>query len=167
MTSLPVFRQMFGYSTLPLCQLQHPRCWQISECLYNTYSGVRGVVKIWPRRSRALPNIRNNKKTGAFSTDAQSQYFLKVSWDLQAYFDTADGALLSLQFCIFFQTRLVIRTLQFCKSNARGPKGVVSPQKFLQGSETEKRELLGGMDEKSISPTTNRRFFLTIWPPNP
>ena len=37
---------------------------------------------------------------------------------------------------------------------SRGPlKGAVSAQKALQGSETETRELLGGMEENSVSPT--------------
>ena len=37
---------------------------------------------------------------------------------------------------------------------SRGPlKDAMSAQKVLQGSETETRELLGGTEEKSVSPT--------------
>ena len=43
----------------------------------------------------------------------------------------------------------------------RGPlKGAVSAQKALQGSEMETGELLGGMEEKSVSPTKDHRFAL-------
>ena len=38
----------------------------------------------------------------------------------------------------------------------------MSAQKALQGSETERRELLGGMEENSVSPID----FLPIWLPN-
>ena len=54
------------------------------------------------------------------------QLFLAVSWDLRAYHDTPNGVLVSL-----------------C-----GPlKGAVSAEKALQGSKTEMRELLGGMEK--------------------
>ena len=41
----------------------------------------------------------------------------------------------------------------------RGPlKGDVSAQKALQGSETDMRELLGGTEENSVSPTRGIYF---------
>ena len=43
---------------------------------------------------------------------------------------------------------------------SRGPlKGTVSAQKPLQGSETETRQLLGGTEENSVSPTRGPWFF--------
>ena len=42
--------------------------------------------------------------------------------------------------------------LEVMHEASRGPlKGAVSAQKALRGSETEKRELLGGTEEKSMS----------------
>ena len=44
--------------------------------------------------------------------------------------------------------------------SSRGPfKGAVSAQKALQGSETEKRELLGGTEQKTVSPKRDHFAF--------
>ena len=58
----------------------------------------------------------------------------------------------------------VLRSVKLQKQRMRhdwGPfGGAVSDQKALQGSWTELRELLGGMDENSFSPTRGRWFAL-------
>ena len=38
-------------------------------------------------------------------------------------------------------------------------KAVISAQKALQGSKTERRELLGVTEENSVSPTRGHRFY--------
>ena len=68
-----------------------------------------------------------------------SWVFLTVSWGLRALRDTPDGVLVSLE----FQKQHM----------SGGPlKGTFSAQIALLGSETEKRDLLAGTEEKSVFP---------------
>ena len=90
-----------------------------------------------------VPQFLEQQKIGVFSTNALKglrQLFLTVSWDLHAWHGTPESVLVSLQF-----RKQHMRRVQ-------GPSRVPCQlKKALQGSKTETAELLGGMEEKSIS----------------
>ena len=97
----------------------------------------QGVVK----GGSGPPTFLEQRKESlvAFSTNAQSR-FVSVVLD----------CVLRLCPCIFV-------VLEAMHEASQGPlKGLVSAQKAFQGCETETRELLGGTEENSVSPTRDQ-----------
>ena len=83
----------------------------------------------------------------AFSTNAHSRFelaVLAVSWDLER----------GTPSCVLVTLYVLLETTH------KVSRGAVSAQKALQGSKTVTRELLGGTEEKSISPTRGHWFAL-------
>ena len=94
----------------------------------------------------------SQSRIGVFSTNARSRFVLAV-------FDGVLGPLRLARQTWLCPCFSVVPKATYEAS--QGPlKGTVSAEKALQGSETETRELLGGTEEKSISPMRGHWFTL-------